>query len=69
MHGKRLAMKWIKMKIWLIRYTFEIRRLTGLSFRESWGHGKASIENLNYDLEDMDCPIYMVGEDLSLWSD
>jgi len=55
--------------IWLIKYTIEFQRLTGWSFKEAWNYGESTIENLNYDLEDLDCPIYTVGEDLSCWSD
>lgn len=62
-------MEWLKLKIWLLRYSLEFRRVTKWSFRESWKYGEATIENYLGDLEDMDCPIEMVQEDLSVWSD
>ena len=62
-------MKWIKIKVWLLRYALEFKRQTGWSFRQSWDYGKATAENFNYDLKDLCCPINMVQEDLSCWSD
>lgn len=61
--------KYVRLKIWLLRYTVELKRRTRWSFHESWLCGEATLENYNYDLEDLDCPIYMVGEDLSCWRD
>lgn len=62
-------MKWLRLKIWLIRYTIEFRRRTGWSFSQSWDYGESSIENVDRNLEDLDCPIDYVDEDLSCWSD
>lgn len=60
-------MKWIKLKIWLLRYALEFRRQTKWSFLESWSYGESTQENFKYDLEDLDCPIEMVGDDLACW--
>lgn len=59
--------KVIKLKIWLLRYAIEFRRQTGWSFLDSWKYGKSTMENFNNDLEDLDCPIEMVREDLTCW--
>ena len=62
-------MSWLLVKIWLLRYSLEFKRRTKWSFISSWNYGLATVENFGGDLEDLDCPIEMVDEDLSCWSD
>lgn len=60
-------MNWIKRKVWLFRYAKEFKRIAGWSFKDSWDHGKSSLENIGNDYDE--CPIYMAEEDISCWSD
>ena len=59
----------IRLTIWLARYTFEFKKRTGWTFTESLKYGLATMENFNFNLEDLDCPIDMVSEDIFNWSD
>jgi len=59
--------KYILTKIWLLRYAIEFKRRTKWPFKECYSYGESSLENFDYDLEE--CPIEMVGEDISCWSD
>lgn len=62
-------MKWLLIDLWLISYSIEFQRLTNWSFKDVWQYGEATMENFEYDLEDLGCPIDMASEDLSCWSD
>jgi len=61
-------MKWLKQKVWLLRYALEFKRRAKWGFIESWNYGETSLENIEY-YNTTECPLYMAEEDVASFSD
>lgn len=66
---RRAINKWLRVQIWQILFALEFRRRTCTPLKASWDYGRASLENFDYDLDDVGSPDDAVSEELANWHD
>lgn len=57
--------KKFKELVWRIEYALHFSDRLHLSFANAWSYSAASLENINYDIEE--CPCEIADDDIDCW--